>query len=174
MKDVLPSLSSLSVGVSPPESIGRLFIAGILPALSPNAQIDRWVGLSALEEIIKREPDVFGDLTEQDRGDVPTLMKRNRCAVPRSIAELFVRSALANFGETKLDEDSNDFIGLEDGSLAHDSSNSDVLNSDKLGFQYGFTIFQKHCNNLVKVVINFIQRCSLGMGAGETRNKANE
>lgn len=56
-----------------------------------------------LEEIIKREPDVFGDLTEQDRGNVSTLMKRNRCASTRGIAELFVRSALADFGETEID-----------------------------------------------------------------------
>jgi len=43
-----------------------------------------------LEKLIKREPDVFGDLTEQDWGDVSTLMKRNRCAMAPGIAELFV------------------------------------------------------------------------------------
>lgn len=49
-----------------------------------------------------------------------------------------------------------------------------VLNPDKLGFQYGFAIFQKHCNNIVQVVVDFIQRFALGMSAGKTRNKANE
>jgi len=43
-----------------------------------------------LEQLIKREPDVFGDLTEQDWGDVSTLMKWNRCATACGIAELFV------------------------------------------------------------------------------------
>jgi hypothetical protein len=43
-----------------------------------------------LEQLIKCEADVFGDLTEQDWGDVSTLMKRNRCAAACGIAELFV------------------------------------------------------------------------------------
>ena len=46
--------------------------------------------LSVLEKLIKREANVFGDLTEQDWGDVSTLMKRNRCAAACGIAELFV------------------------------------------------------------------------------------
>ncbi|SMH67366.1 protein of unknown function [Acidithiobacillus ferrivorans] len=43
-----------------------------------------------LEQLIKREADLFGDLTEQDWGDASTLMKRNRCAAACGIAELFV------------------------------------------------------------------------------------
>jgi len=42
----------------------------------------RFVYLSMLEQLIKREPDVFGDLTEQNWGDVSTLMKRNRVQRP--------------------------------------------------------------------------------------------
>ena len=45
------------------------------------------IELSVLEQLIKREPDVFGDLTEQDWGDVSTLMKRNRCASACGIPE---------------------------------------------------------------------------------------
>jgi len=47
-------------------------------------------GLSVLEQLIKRKPNVFGDLTEQDWGDISTLMKRNRCAAACGIAKLFV------------------------------------------------------------------------------------
>ena len=43
-----------------------------------------------LEQLIKREADVFGDLTEQNWGDVSTLMEWNRCAAACCIAELFV------------------------------------------------------------------------------------
>jgi len=43
-----------------------------------------------LEQLIKRDTDVFGNLTKQDWGDVPTLMKRNRCAAACGIAKLFV------------------------------------------------------------------------------------
>ncbi|MDO9400157.1 MAG: hypothetical protein Q7T46_01635 [Polaromonas sp.] len=49
-----------------------------------------FVGLSVLEQLIKRDPDVFGDVTEQDWGDVSTLMKWNRCAAACGITELFV------------------------------------------------------------------------------------
>lgn len=43
-----------------------------------------------LEQLIKRETDVFGDLTEQDWGDISTPMEWNRCAAACRIAELFV------------------------------------------------------------------------------------
>ena len=46
--------------------------------------------LSVLEQFIKREADIFGNLTEQDGRDVSTLMKRHRCAAAGGIAELFV------------------------------------------------------------------------------------
>jgi len=127
-----------------------------------------------LEQLIKREPDVFGDLTKQDGGDVSTLMKRNRCATARSIAELFVGPALTDFDETEFDEDGDDFLGFEDGNVTHDSSYGNVLNPNKLGLQYGLTIFQKHCNNIAQVVVDFIQRLPLGMRTGKTGNKANE
>jgi len=53
-------------------------------------RVDGRVGLSVLEQLIKRDTDVFGNLTKQDWGDVPTLMKRNRCAAACGIAKLFV------------------------------------------------------------------------------------
>ncbi|OFZ70433.1 MAG: hypothetical protein A2Z01_00100 [Betaproteobacteria bacterium RBG_16_58_11] len=81
---------------------------------------------------------------------------------------------MADFGKTEFDEDGNDFIGLEDGNVAHNSSDSDVLDPDKLGLKLGFTIFQKHGNNIMQVAVDFIQRFPLGMSAGEAGNKTNE
>ena len=100
-------------------------------------------------------------------------MKRNRGATAFGIAKLFVRSALTDFGETEFDEDGNDFTGLENGDVAHYSSDCDVLDSDKLGLQQGLTILQEHCNNVVQVVVDFVQRFPLGMCPGETGNKTN-
>ena len=77
-------------------------------------------------------------------------------------------------GETRLYEAGDDLIGFEDRNIAHDSSDGDVLDPDKLGLQHGFSIFQKHCNNIVQIVIDFIQCFSLGVSTGEARNKANE
>jgi hypothetical protein len=85
-----------------------------------------------LKQFVEREADVLGNLTKQDRGDVPALMKRNRRAAAGSVAELSVRAALANFGEAEFDENGYDFIGFEDGNIAHGSSYGNVLNSDKL------------------------------------------
>ncbi len=101
-------------------------------------------------------------------------MKRNCCAATCGIAELFVRTALTDFGEAEFDENSYDFIGLEDGNVAHDSSDSYILNPNKLGLQRRFAVFQKHCYNIVQVVVDFIQCFPLGMSAGKPGNEANE
>lgn len=50
----------------------------------------RGVGLSMLKKLIKCKTDVFGNLTEQDWGDVSALMKWNSCAAACAVAELFV------------------------------------------------------------------------------------
>jgi len=127
-----------------------------------------------LEKLVEGEADVFGNLTEQDWGEVSTLMERNRCASACGIAEWFVRSALADFDEAEFDENGDDFIWLENGNIAHDLSDGDVLNPDELGLQNGFAILQQHRNNLVQVMVDFIQRFHLGMRAGKTRNETNE
>ena len=101
-------------------------------------------------------------------------MKRHRGAAASGIAELFVGTALTNFGEAESEKNGYDFIGFEDGNIAHGSSNGDVLNSNELGLQRGFTVFEKHCNNVVQVVIDFVQRFPLRMSAGKAGNKTNE
>jgi len=54
------------------------------------AHVDCRVGLSMFEQLIKRETNISGDLAEQDRGNVPALMKRHRCSATCGIAKLFV------------------------------------------------------------------------------------
>jgi hypothetical protein len=127
-----------------------------------------------LEKLIKCETDVFGDLAEQDGRDVPALMEWNRCAASRGIAELLVRPALADFGETEFDENGDDFIGLEDRNIAHGLRDGDVLNPDEFGLQHRFAVFQQHGDDFVQVMIDFIQRFPLGMSAGKAGNKANK
>jgi hypothetical protein len=126
------------------------------------------------EKLIKCETNVFGDLAGQDGRDVPALMEWNLCAASRVIAELLVLPALADFGEAEFDENGDDFIGFEDGNIAHDSSDGDVLSPDEFGLQHRFAIFQQHANDFVQVMINFIQRFPLGMSAGKAGNKANK
>jgi len=73
----------------------------------------------ALKEFIYRESDVFGDLSEQDRGYVPTAMEGYRRAASIGVAELFMGTPLSNFLETKSLENSNDFFRLEDRRFGH-------------------------------------------------------
>ena len=101
-------------------------------------------------------------------------MKGLRCTSTCGIAKLFVRPSLANFGEAESEKNGYDFTGFEDGNIAHGSSNGDVLNSNELGLQRGFAVFEKHCNNVVQVVIDFVQCFPLGMSAGKTGNETNE
>jgi hypothetical protein len=101
-------------------------------------------------------------------------MKRHGGAATDSIAKLFVRAGLADFREAESEKNDNDLGGLEDGNVAHSSSYGNVLNPNKLGLKSGFTVFQKHCDYLVEIVIDFIQGFSLGMSTGKTGNETYE
>jgi len=101
-------------------------------------------------------------------------VKWNRCAAPRGIAELFVRTALADFGEAEIDENSYDFAGFEYRHIPHESSDSNILDPDELGLQRGFAVFQKHCNDIVQIAVDFIQRFPLGMCTGKAWDETNE
>lgn len=65
---------------------------------------------------------------------------------------------MTDFGEAEFDENCDDLIRFEDGNIVHESSDGDVLNPDKLGLQHRFAVFQKHCNDIVQVMVNLIQR----------------
>ena len=58
--------------------------------------------------------------------------------------------------------------------VAHDSSDGDVLNPDKFGLHRRFAVFQRHCNYIVQVVVNFIQCLPFGMRAWNTGNETDE
>jgi hypothetical protein len=40
--------------------------------------------------------------------------------------------------------------------------------------RHRFAVLQKHCNNVVQVVIDFVQRFALGVSAGKTWNETDE
>ena len=72
-----------------------------------------------LKEFIYRESDVFGDLSEQYRGYVPTPMEGYRRAASIWMAELLMGTPLANFLETKSLKHSSDLFRLEDRHFGH-------------------------------------------------------
>lgn len=60
-------------------------------------------------------------------GDMLAFVDRHRSVAASAVAELFMRASLPDLGETEFDENCDDFTGLENGSVAHNLSYSDVL-----------------------------------------------
>ena len=69
--------------------------------------------LAVLKTFLGAHADVFGDLPQQRRGDVPTLVDWQRGAPAASIAELLMGSPLANQLKAQLPEDFRHFPRLE-------------------------------------------------------------
>lgn len=71
------------------------------------------------EQSIDGEPDVFGDLPEQDGRNIPALMKRHRGTSSSTVTKLLVRTTLPDLRETKLEENRDDLYRFENGDVAH-------------------------------------------------------
>lgn len=101
-------------------------------------------------------------------------MKRDGSASPARVTELFVRTALPNFGKAERYENGDDLIRLEDWDIPHQSGDCHVLNAYEFGLQGWFAIFEKHCEYLLEVSVEFVERLALGVRAREPRDKANK
>jgi hypothetical protein len=99
------------------------------------------------------------------------LIERDGRAVTGTVTELLVRPTLPDFGRAEIEEDGNDFRWFENRNVAHDSCDGDVLDANKLRFQGGLAVFEKHAEDFLKVMVYFIQRFPLRMSAREARNK---
>ena len=98
-------------------------------------------------------------------------MERHRRASTFYVSKLLMRTALANFRETERDENSNDLTRLENRDVTHRLRNGDVVDTDKLRLQFWLAIFEKHGYDFLEIVVKLVESPTLGMGAGETRNK---
>jgi len=76
--------------------------------------------LLRFQEFFHGEVDILGDLAQQDRRDVASLVNRHRGSSPIWVAKLLVRSALARLSEAQLVQDRDDFLGFEDRQFGHD------------------------------------------------------
>jgi hypothetical protein len=79
----------------------------------------RLVGLTVLEQRIDGEPDVFGDLPEQDGRYISALMKWHGGASSGSVTKLLMRATLPDLRKTKLEENGDDLCRLENCDVAH-------------------------------------------------------
>ncbi len=80
--------------------------------------------LPGRQERLYGNPDVLGDLPQQDRGDIPTAMERYRCASPVRMTILLMRASLSNLRKTQRLELGGHFSGLEDGKRRHSQATS--------------------------------------------------
>ena len=82
--------------------------------------------LPSRNERLYGDPDIFGDLPQQNRGDIPTAMERYRCASTVRMTVLLVGASLSNLGKTQRLELGSHFPGFEDGKLCHLQATSTV------------------------------------------------
>ncbi len=68
----------------------------------------------------------------------------------------------------------DDFGWFQDGSASHPSGDCHILNPDELGFEFGLAIFKKHGNDLLKVLVEFIERLTLCIGPRESRHRTDK
>ena len=65
------------------------------------------------EEVRDRQPNVLGDLAQEDRGDVAAFMERDGCETAVWVPKLLVRAPLAHFLESQGEKGGDDFARLE-------------------------------------------------------------
>jgi hypothetical protein len=110
----------------------------------------------ARQEVLNRHADVLGDLAQQRRRNVATLMKRHCCSAPIGMPKLSVRAALPNLDEPQRCKKCNDLARLEDGHCAHDSRHFDGLRSDEDALETRIAFFEQHLHDFLKVGSEFI------------------
>jgi len=132
------------------------------------------LGLPVFDELTDREADVSCDLAEQDGRNVSALVKGHGCTPARIVSILLMRATLPDLTEPELEQNCHNFRRLENRDIAHESSNSDVVDSDELGLKVRFTILQKHANNFPKIAIEFVERFPLRVSTGKARDKTDE
>jgi hypothetical protein len=66
-------------------------------------------------------------------------------------SKLLMRSALPYLYETQRDKDGDNFVGLQDRNISHQSSDSNLMNANKLRFKDWFAILQEHGDNFLEI-----------------------
>jgi hypothetical protein len=93
-----------------------------------------------------------------------------------AVLELAVRTFLSNQFKPEVTQDSYDLVRLENGDAAAHAcgSNGNSLGPDKLRFQPWLPILKQHGYHLPEIVLQFIERLALRVGAWKTGHEANE
>ena len=78
---------------------------------------------------------------------------RDRGATAIGVAIPHVRSSLPDKTEAEPLEDGAELARPQDGELAHESGNLDLLRPHKLALQGRFAVFQKHTHHFLEVLL---------------------
>ena len=132
------------------------------------------LGLPMLNELDKRESNIFRYLAKECRRDVATGVKRNGCRTAGTVSELLVGTALSYFNKTKFSQNCDDLGRLQNWDVTHASGDGDVLNTHKFRLKDGLAVLKKHRNDFVKIGAEFVKGCALRVCPGETGNETNK
>ncbi len=72
------------------------------------------------------------------------------------------------------EQPSLDFTGLEDGYVSHASGHPKLVGPDEGGFEFRLALLEKHRNDLLEVRAEFLDGGSLRVGASPARDIPNE
>lgn len=101
-------------------------------------------------------------------------MKGDRCGSARTVAKLLMRTALPDLNKTEFQQNRDDFDRLENGDVAHDLCNGDILNADEFRLKRRFTVLEQQENNFAKILVKLIQRGALRMCTSKPGDEAHE
>lgn len=107
--------------------------------------------LSKTYKFIECQSDILCDLSQESWRNITPLMEGHGCVSPRAVTKLLVRPALPHLRESQFEQNRDDFRGLEDRNVSHDSCNGNVLNSNKLRFKLRITILKEHADNFLEI-----------------------
>ena len=124
------------------------------------------------EKLVRRQPHVFDDLTQEDRRDVAATMDRNRCATTIGMRELLMGAALPDFSEAQSHKDEDDFARLENRKPRH--LGGDRFDTYEFALQVGFAILQEHSDDFTEVLGQLLSSLSLGMSTRKPGDVADE
>ncbi|GAB6043268.1 hypothetical protein JCM17961_39460 [Endothiovibrio diazotrophicus] len=103
-----------------------------------------------MDEILDGYPNVAGDLSQQDWGDVSPFVDGDCRSATIGMAVLAVGAPLANQSKAHAFQNGLDLLRFENGEIATHlgfSGDSHILRADEFRFHAGFAILQQHLHD---------------------------
>ena len=109
------------------------------------------------EEFLDGQPDIAGNLAQQNRGNVSAWMIRNGRAPPVQMPLLHMRAPLPHQKEAQPFQQSAHLSRLQDRKFSHVLTHLYGLRAYELGFGRRGTVLKEHIQNLYQVAVQLVQ-----------------